>query len=112
MNIIERLIPALGKRRAVLLARAHCAGRMEKPTEQDQGFLRIEQDTASLDDLHIWPVDDHTLTPYLFPQEPSWIISAPWFDGKDGTMIRSSRIIMVSKKSGKVLYDGSAHDEG
>lgn len=46
-----------------------------------------------------------------FP-EPCWWIVAPWGDGKDGLMIRSSRVIVVGRQSGKVYYDGSAGDEG
>lgn len=112
MNFIERLIPYFGKRRAVLIARAHCAGKLEKPKEQGSGYRLILQNPASLDDLHIWQTDGHTPATYLFPQEPSWIICAPWFDGNDGSVLRSSRIIAVSKKTGEVLYDGSANDEG
>lgn len=46
------------------------------------------------------------------PTEPSWRIYAPRGDGLDGKMLRSSRIILISKESGRVLYDGSANDEG
>ena len=44
--------------------------------------------------------------------ESSWCVSVPWMDGRDGTMLRSSRIILVSKHTGKILFDGSANDEG
>ncbi len=44
--------------------------------------------------------------------EPCWYVTAPWNDGLDGSMLRSSRIIIISKKTGYVLYDGSANDEG
>ena len=44
--------------------------------------------------------------------EPAWYIFAPWCDGRDDTMLRSSRIVAVSKRGGRVLYDGSANDEG
>lgn len=46
-----------------------------------------------------------------FP-EPCWWIVAPWGDGKDGLMIRSSRVIAVGRLTGKVHYDGPAGDEG
>jgi len=49
---------------------------------------------------------------YAMPTEPSWFVYAPWRDESDGFMLRSSRIIIISKESGKVLYDGSAEDEG
>ena len=44
--------------------------------------------------------------------EPGWVIYVPWGDGLDGQMLRSSRVIVVSKIDGRVVYDGSAHDEG
>lgn len=49
---------------------------------------------------------------YRPPSEPCWYVRAPWNDGFDGLMIRSSRLIVVSKRTGRVLYDGSAFDEG
>ena len=49
---------------------------------------------------------------YNEPQEPAWYVYRPWGDGADGRMIRSSRVVMVSKRTGGVLYDGSAHDQG
>jgi hypothetical protein len=44
--------------------------------------------------------------------EPCWWVEVPWADGKDGSMIRSSRVIAVGRRSGKVYYDGAAGDEG
>ena len=44
-------------------------------------------------------------------KEPCWFIFPPWNDGKP-MMLRSSRIVLVSKETGKVLYDGDAGDEG
>ena len=52
--------------------------------------------------------------PY-FPREINesfWCVFAPWMDGKDGTMLRSSRIVLVAKKGGMILADESANDEG
>lgn len=46
------------------------------------------------------------------PTEPCWYVFAPWGDGVDGAMLRSSRIIIISKKTGCISYDGSANDEG
>lgn len=59
----------------------------------------------------------HSTTPtacniYSAPSEPCWYIYTPWNDGKDGMMIRSSRVILVGKLSGAIHYDGSAGDEG
>ena len=44
--------------------------------------------------------------------EPCWYVYVPWGDGLDGSMLRSSRIVLISKATGRVLYDGSANDEG
>ncbi len=49
---------------------------------------------------------------YSNMQEPCWWIVAPWGDGKDGTIIRSSRVIVIGKRTGRVYYDGAAGDEG
>lgn len=46
------------------------------------------------------------------PSEPAWYVYAPWGDGLDGMMIRSSRIVIISKKTGKILCKGRACDEG
>ncbi len=48
----------------------------------------------------------------VIPDEPCWFVYAPWGDGKDGMMLRSSRVIVISRMTGKVFYDGSAGDEG
>ncbi|MBK8121468.1 MAG: hypothetical protein IPK39_21670 [Sulfuritalea sp.] len=49
---------------------------------------------------------------YANPPEPCWWVQAPWGDGKDGLMIRSSRAIVIGRRTGTVHYDGSAGDEG
>jgi hypothetical protein len=49
---------------------------------------------------------------YNLPSEPCWFICAPWNDGENGNVIRSSHVILVSKLTGEVLYDGSGSDEG
>ena len=49
---------------------------------------------------------------YGAPADPCWFVYGPWDDGMDGGMLRSSRAIIISKLTGKVLYNGSAHDEG
>lgn len=49
---------------------------------------------------------------YPQPQEPCWYVFAPWGDGLDGAVLRSSRVIAVSKITGAILYDDSAGDEG
>ena len=54
----------------------------------------------------------HKLNIYNPPKEPCWYITAPWGDGLNGQALRSSRIIIISKKTGLILYDGPANDEG
>lgn len=44
--------------------------------------------------------------------EPCWWVQVPWNDEKDVVAIRSSRVIVVERQTGKVLYDGPAGDEG
>jgi hypothetical protein len=46
-----------------------------------------------------------------FP-EPCWWVQAPWNDETEGIAIRSSRVIVIGRQSGKVFYDGPAGDEG
>jgi hypothetical protein len=48
---------------------------------------------------------------YNPPTEPCWYVFAPWNDGQTG-MLRDSRVIVISRKTGEILYDGPAHDEG
>ena len=42
--------------------------------------------------------------------QPCWYVYAPWGDEK--IALRSSRIIVISRLTGDILYDGSAGDEG
>ena len=44
--------------------------------------------------------------------EPCWWVQVPWNDEKDVVAIRSSRVIVIGRQTGKVLYDGPAGDEG
>ncbi len=44
--------------------------------------------------------------------EPCWWIQVPWGDGKDGYVIRSSRVIVIGRQTGTIHYKGSAGDEG
>jgi len=46
------------------------------------------------------------------PSEPCWFVYVPKMDFRGQGILRSSRVILVSKSSGKILYDGSARDEG
>jgi hypothetical protein len=44
--------------------------------------------------------------------EPCWWVQVPWNDKKEVRAIRSSRVIVIGRQTGKVHYDGSAGDEG
>ena len=44
--------------------------------------------------------------------EPCWWVQVPWDNGKDGIMLRSSRVIVIGRQTGAIHYDGSAGDEG
>lgn len=41
---------------------------------------------------------------------PCWYVIAPWND--EPNVLRSSRLIVISRITGAVLYKGSAQDEG
>lgn len=45
-------------------------------------------------------------------EEPCWYVFAPWGDNLEEAMLRSSRVIAISKITGAILYDGAANDEG
>jgi len=86
------LSPPVSRRQAVEIAREQC-------TLDRRSFAIYDRMPANT-------------TIYYHPPEPCWFVLAPWGDGYDGRMLRSSRLILVSKASGKVLFDGSANDEG
>lgn len=44
--------------------------------------------------------------------EPCWFVEVPWGDEKFTTTLRSTRVLVVGKHSGEILYDGFAGDEG
>lgn len=88
---------------ALVIARVHRA----------QEALRI-LDSRTPDRLER-VVDGKTcrLSIYNLPtDEATWVVYVPWGDGFDRKMLRSSRVIVISKIDGRVVYDGSANDEG
>ncbi len=40
------------------------------------------------------------------------VVTMPWYDGEDGRLLRVSRLVVIAKSDGRVLFDGSAGDEG
>lgn len=90
-------------------------GRLFQPISR-RAALRIAAD-ALADRARRAPLVCHGTKPgncriYNAPHEPCWYIYSPWDDCKDGTVIRSSRVILVGKLTGTIHYDGSAGDEG
>lgn len=56
------------------------------------------------------PGNTHIYMPTI--DKPCWFVLCPWGDGQDSTMLRSSRLMVITRWGGKVIYDGSAGDEG
>ena len=92
MTLLHRLIPSFGKRKALRIAQKHCQPALDE--------FQHHKDSEGLPGV------------YSKPSEPCWIVHAPWMDGLDGKCLRPSRVLMISKRNGNVLYDGSAQDEG
>ena len=83
---------SVGKRKAVDIAKRHIV--------------------STLGHFSVYNKKPDNVCLYQLPSEPCWYVLAPWNDGKDGLMLRSSRMLIISKTTGNVLFDGSAHDEG
>lgn len=49
---------------------------------------------------------------YNAPTEPCWWILAPHAADRGALTLRSSRVVLVGRRTGVVHYDGSANDEG
>ena len=86
------LFPPISRKRAVAIAQDQC-------TPKPEAFC-------------VYGSKPTNVYIYNLPEEPCWFIYTPWNDGKDGYMLRSSHLMLISKLNGEVLYDGSAHDEG
>jgi hypothetical protein len=76
--------------------------------------IKIAQMTCPADpqSFIVYPERPNNCRLYSTPLGSCWYAYAPWQDGLDGIMLRSSRVIAISKKTGAILYDGSANDEG
>ena len=46
------------------------------------------------------------------PAEPCWFIRCPWSDGSEESALQSRRLVIISRRTGRILYNDSAHDEG
>lgn len=47
---------------------------------------------------------------YLNTKDPCWYVVVPW--PEQNSIIRSSRVVVISRLTAEVLYDGAAGDEG
>jgi hypothetical protein len=97
-SLWQRFFP-FSERQAVKIAIAECS----KTCRPDETAFKAS--TERPPNIY-WP------TNYPEPKEPCWYVSAPWGDGLEGAILRSSRVIVISKKTGAVLFDGTANDEG
>ena len=75
-------------------------------------FMRhIEQDRPYVSIFDVTDVFPAHCRAYGLPQQDCWFVTCSP-NQPAGFMICSSRIIAISKMTGKVVYDGSANDEG
>ena len=44
--------------------------------------------------------------------EPCWWVQVPWNEDSGQSVLRSSRVIVIGRQTGKILYVGPAGDEG
>ena len=44
--------------------------------------------------------------------QPCWYVYVPWEDEDKVLSLRSSRVMVISRLTGDILYNGSAGDEG
>jgi len=73
--------------------------------------IAVQRCEKNGDQCHLWPKD--LAQPMVYkPEEPYWTIWAPQADRLEEFTLRCSRVIMVSKLTGEVLWDGTANDEG
>lgn len=90
-SIYAKIFMRVGKRKAIAIVRGYVAPR-----------------------THIYKVTDDLkrLNIYNMPRERCWCVYVSWDGDKDVIGLRSSRVILVSRQNGSILYDGTAGDEG
>jgi hypothetical protein len=94
---IWRCFFPLSERQAVKIAIAECS----KTGRPDERAFSVSKERPNIYVPQGYPIN-----------EPCWYVFAPWGDHLEGAMLRSCRVIAVSKITGVVLYDGTANDEG
>lgn len=85
-----------------------------KISQSDAVAIAARKVGARPEDMAVICQDDEParFTIYNKPAEPCWWIVAPWSDEHAVLALRSSRVVLVGRRTGVVLYDGSANDEG
>ena len=79
-------------------------------TEEMARKIISENVKCHLSEVDIRPERPSNCNLYNPPTEPCWYVYVPHNDGILG--LRSSRIVIMSRATGKIIYDGSAGDEG
>lgn len=83
------------------------------PPITKQKALEIAAQVCKADrkEFHCYNKKPENCTIYAtLPAEPCWYVFTAWDDASH--VLRSSRVIVISRMTGKVFYDGSASDEG
>ena len=93
---------------------AHLKVRLFPPVTQRMALAIAQQALAQ--PVTSAPLICHARKPahfsiYVGFPEPCWWVQVPWND-KEVNAIRSSRVIVVGRQTGKVHFDGPAGDEG
>ena len=91
-RLFGRLLPPVSRREALGIA---CTAGMPTPS-----------------DCAIHGSRPSGLALYEASAERCGYVFVPWGNGLDGSMIRRSRVVLISKATGRILCDGSAGDEG
>ncbi len=108
---LSRLVGAMDKRMKNFLERIW--RRLFSPITESQAISIARHATAlPLQSFSVCRKLPLNCSIYNPPVESCWVVQTSWNDGKDGSVLRSSRLLLISKQSGEVLYDGSANDEG
>jgi hypothetical protein len=75
-------------------------------------LIACQTANCNIQNLRIFSRKPENTNTFFTPSQKCWYVFVPWNDGKDRLMLRSSRVLLISKKDGEVLYDGDAGDEG
>jgi hypothetical protein len=90
------------------------SGRAAEISQRDAVDIAARKVGARPEDLSVIYQNGETapFKIYNAPTEPCWWIVAPHPDTQGGLTLRSSRVVLVGRRTGVVHYDGSANEEG